>query len=147
MLLMKERLNYGQPWALPDVYLFTGNPVKRRDGAIVMGRGAARQVRDAYPGVDRRFGALMEPGRRLVWLELAPRQHLGWLQVKHHWRDAADLELIRDSLSRLAALCRARPRVTFHLNAPGCGNGGLDWERDIEPLCEELLPDNAVVYL
>lgn len=49
-------LNYSDKWELPIVKIFTGNSTIRGDGALVMGRGAALQVRDAYPGIDKKMG-------------------------------------------------------------------------------------------
>ena len=45
MKLIKGLLDYSKPWTIPNIYLFTGNPIVKANGAIVMGCGAARQVR------------------------------------------------------------------------------------------------------
>lgn len=144
MILRRQRLDYGSPWSLPNVYLFTGNPVRRRDGAIVMGRGAARQVRDTYPGVDRKLGEQMN-GKPLVYVLIKPGQVLGWFQVKHHWQQPADLKLIASATELLRQHATRRQEVFFHLNAPGVGNGRLSWD-DVEPILRAL-PDNVLVYL
>lgn len=66
------------------VYLFTGNCYLKANGALVMGRGAALQVRDAYPGIDKLLGRLIRqqcPGRvpndpyrqyGIVWINTSP---------------------------------------------------------------------------
>jgi hypothetical protein len=136
-------LDYGQPWSLPTVKLFTGNPVRRSDGALVMGRGAAQAVRDRWPTVQ--YGITITPGRPLAWFQIEPDQWIGWFQVKHHWREPACPDLIRASSQALAAGAAARPSRTFELNAPGVGNGRLSWA-DVEPLLD-VLPSNVHVYL
>lgn len=141
MILRRQLLDYTQPWALPDVYLFTGNPIRRADGAIVMGRGAARVVRDAYPGIDKRIST----DKPVTYTEITPGQWIGWFQVKAHWRDPADLRLIQASTELLTRQAAARPAVTFHLNAPGVGNGRLSWDQ-VEQILASA-PDNVVCYL
>ena len=83
-----------------------------------MGRGAARQVRDLYPGVDRELAQTTGENIRLVLL--APRMHLGWIKVKNHWNDIADLDLIERSfniLNKLASRDKMRD-IKFHCEQP-----------------------------
>ena len=87
MKLINGLLDYSKPWAVPDIYLFTGNPIVKANGAIVMGRGAAKQVRDTFPGIDKVFGEEIakRPNVNLIWLKGAEHQYLGWFKVKEHW--------------------------------------------------------------
>lgn len=146
MKLINNRLDYTKPWILPNVYLFTGNAVVRKDGALVMGRGAARQVRDSYKGIDLSFGALLStrPNISLAWISLSDKQHIGWFRVKNHWMSKARIELIAQSTAMLKVVADKRPNVTFHMNYPGIGNGGLAIEQVSKVL--ELLPDNVWIY-
>lgn len=143
MKLIHHRLDYAKPWSLPDVYLFTGNPIRNARGGVVMGRGAALQVRDTYPGIDQ----LIRTHKPVTFTAIPSgnQQYIGWFQVKHHWRDPADLRLIRASADMLANIAAARQHVTFHLNAPGIGNGKLSWA-DVQPALQTL-PDNVLIYL
>lgn len=149
MRVVTGKLDYGRPWSLPDVYLFTGNPAITGRGKLVMGRGAARDVRDTYPGVDLLLAQVMptivSTGNHLAWVTLAKRQVLGWFQVKHHWNEPADLQLIRHSATELHALATLHSDRVFHLNAPGIGNGRLAWG-DVRQVLEAL-PDNVRVYV
>lgn len=138
--IVDSLLDYGTPWALPDVYLFTGNPVRRADGGIVMGRGAARQVRDCYPGLDKRI----KTRRPVDFTEITAGQWIGWFQVKHHWKEPADIKLIDISAQLLETIADGKPHLRFHLNAPGIGNGRLRWA-DVEPVLQ-FLPDNVLIY-
>lgn len=141
MKLIEKRLDYATPWELPNVYLFTGNPIRRNDGHIVMGRGAAKQVRDTYPGIGR----MISTERPVTFTQITDRQFIGWFQVKHHWKDAADLDLITTSAAFLDHAAKTRPEVTFHMNFPGIGNGKLQ-RTDVEPILNAL-PDNVHVYI
>jgi hypothetical protein len=141
--IVQGLLDYSTPWSLPVVKLFTGNPIRRRDGALVMGRGAAQAVRDHWPTVQHRL--VIQPGKPLAWHEIQPDQWIGWFQVKDHWQRPARLDLIQASAQALAAGAAARPSRTFQMNAPGVGNGRLSWS-DVEPLLD-VLPGNVHIYL
>lgn len=148
MKLIKQRLDYGTPWSMPDIYLFTGNAIRNKHGALVMGAGAAKAVRDAYPGIDK---AVITSEAGLAFTAIPEScggqsdQWLGWFQTKRHWRSKAEVKLIKETSFRLARLAKHRPEVTFHLNAPGVGAGGLSWSQ-VEPIISQC-PDNVHVYL
>lgn len=146
MKLIDGLLDYSTKWALPDVYLFTGNAVIKNNGAIVMGRGAAKQVRDSYKDIDKSFGLVIEarPGINLAWVSLSAIQHLGWFKVKEHWRENAKVDLIRVSVVQLTDVAQNYPDNTFHMNYPGIGNGHLQIGT-IRNIIQSL-PDNVRVY-
>jgi hypothetical protein len=146
MKLIKGLLNYAIPWAVPNIYLFTGNPIVKANGAIVMGRGAAKQVRDTFPGIDVVFGSQLKlrPLVSLVWLKGAEHQYIGWFKVKEHWKLPADRSAIAASANALAIIAAAHADRVFHMNYPGVGNGKLT-EADVSPYLE-ILPDNVLIY-
>lgn len=92
MILIHQLLDYATPWSLPNVYLFTGNGIVRKDGGIVMGRGAARQVRDLYPSVQYILGRSItkKPLAKIMFGTIGKAQWIGWFKVKYHWGDPAD---------------------------------------------------------
>ena len=146
MKLIKGLLDYSKPWTTPDIYLFTGNPITKANGAIVMGRGAAKQVRDTFPGIDKVFGqqVSMYPNSSLIWLRGTKDQYIGWFKVKEHWKLPADLSAIAASANALAIVATTRGDRLFHMNYPGVGNGKLT-EADVSPYLE-VLPDNVLIY-
>lgn len=139
-------LGYAEGWDFPHVYLFTGNPVVTELGRVVMGRGAAKEVRDSYPNIDMILGATLEHNRNanLLWVSLGPTQTLGWFKVKHHWKSQADLTLIQESTSELIVIAKQRPEIMFHMNFPGIGNGRLAFN-DVHEIVKHL-PDNVCLY-
>ena len=141
MRVINHRLDYGQPWSTPDIYLFTGNPIRKANGALVMGRGAAQAVRDRWPSVQYHI----KTDRPVTFHQINPDQWIGWFQVKHHWQHPAEPDLIQRSATYLASIATKRPNHRFHINAPGIGNGRLDWQQ-VEPLLS-MLPDNVLVYI
>lgn len=143
MQLVHRLLDYTTPAPADVVRIFTGNPVRKANGAIVMGAGAAMVVRDAYPGIDKAFGSKITPGKNLVFVNFGG-QYFGWFKVKNHWQDAAIPELIAASSEELAKLAASRPQMKFLLNYPGIGNGKLAVS-DVDHLLTSL-PDNVFVY-
>lgn len=146
MHIVNGLLDYKTPWIYPDIYLFTGNPKINARGGVIMGRGAALEVRDAYKGIDRKLRPAVEACKTGVcYVEIEPKQWLGWFQVKYSWDEDADLELIQRSVQTLARHARHRMDCRFHLNCPGTGNGNLEIEDVIGLLID--LPDNVFIYL
>jgi hypothetical protein len=147
----------GNLWTFPaDIRCITTNGDVNSLGDAIMGRGCAREARDRYPGLAKRFAAKLQANGNVT-------QHLGWLRsvagnkvslmafpVKHHWHEPADLALIATSTQQLVALVTEyerlfafSPRVV--LPRPGCGNGGRAWEREVRPILEPLLDDRFTV--
>jgi hypothetical protein len=146
MKLIKGLLNYSAPWTLPNVYIFTGNGIIKQNGAIVMGRGAAKQVRDSYPGIDKKLGQAIFglPDAYYLEIPVAPKQMIGWFKVKNHWQQAADLMLIQRATDELSIHAGFYPIHTYHMNFPGVGNGRLN-DAQVMPIIKRL-PDNVWVY-
>lgn len=141
--ILYQRLDYSKPWSLPDVYLFTANPIRNKQGALVMGRGAALAVKTSYPEVPYQIKA----NAPVSWycIDQSKRQWIGAFLVKSHWRKPAELPIIYRSVERLLSCAKQQSSYRFHVNAPGVGNGKLQWD-DVEPLLASL-PDNVIIYL
>lgn len=132
------------------VYLVTTNSFIKRDGCLVMGRGAAKQLALQKPILPKILGRLIANdcghlGEYNVGIYTGGSQvSCGAFQVKYHWGDAADIELIKRSTDCLIELANSKPDVEFHLNYPGIGNGRLDIDL-VEPIIDRL-PDNVNVW-
>jgi hypothetical protein len=146
MKLIRQLLDYSTPWELPNVYLFTGNGIIKNNGGIVMGRGAALQVRNRYLGVDKAFGSLIaaNPTAYVLMHKLVAKQYIGWFKVKNHWQQPADLKLIEKATGILSIIAKDYPIHTYHMNFPGVGNGRLN-DAQVMPIIESL-PDNVWIY-
>lgn len=119
---------------------FTGNNTKRYGGRLVMGVGAAKQVRDSYPGIDGKITT----DKPVTFTSITEAQIIGWFQVKSYWHQPADLKLIKESAALLSYYALQRPDLVFHLNAPGVGYGSLDWGTVYGVI--QHMPDNVLVY-
>lgn len=143
-------LEKGNMWSildLTDYFIFTGNSYIRTDGALVMGRGMAQKVRDKWPGIDKTIGhEITHLSRYLIVIEnyFPMTTKIGAFQVKYHFKDKAELNLIHQSTTLLAHLANDVPDKRFDMNFPGIGNGRLDYT-DVITIIREL-PDNVHIW-
>lgn len=131
-----------------NVYLFTANSVLNKQGALVMGAGCAKSVRDTYKGIDILFGTNLGISRRefnITFVKWQDNLWIGAFQTKIDWRDPSPLYLVQDSIDKLKRISEERPSWIFHLPCPAISHGGLNKD-EVLPLLESL-PDNVVVYL
>ena len=128
-----------------DHFIITTNAIVKRNGALVMGAGIAKQVRDNNRDVDKACGkAILDSGLRSYGLLLNVSGHLGLFQVKHHFAEAAKLDLIQFSMEKLRARAIRKHKETYALNFPGIGNGKLNYNQ-VKPIIDQL-PDNVQVW-
>ena len=150
MIIVNEMLDYSVRPEKGHNYIFTGNASVRKDGALVMGRGAARQVRDLYPEIQYTLGAAINNSDNTLPYDMLVTIDAGfpiWVfQVKYHFKDSADLFLIARSCLKLAKIAYSNPKETYHMNFPGIGNGKLAEQEDVILGFLRHLPDNVIVY-
>lgn len=160
------KLRKGDIWEVHDDpstdsrtnFLVTTNSCLKKGGALVMGAGFAKEVRDRHPGggpnnipaIDQVAGEAVRWSvghlghYGTVWLRDSYYRQWALFQVKRHFKEDADPNLITFSAARLKAVAESLPDETFHLNFPGIGNGRLRRE-DVLPLLQGL-PDNVHVW-
>lgn len=148
--MLLERGNMWDVFGKTSWFLVTTNPIVRKDGACVMGRGIALQAAKQFPELPYDLG-------RMITLMNKDKQHLnaglvgeysgqwmGYFMVKEHWQHVAKPNVIRKSVRDLMDdMFLAKPE-RVDLNFPGIGNGKLKRE-DVLPLIEQL-PDNVHVW-
>lgn len=91
---------------------------------------------DHYSGTGYYFRVVREPQ--------VGKAGFGIFQVKEHFGDKADLELVRRSAIVLAEYARQHSDVQVRMNYPGIGWGGRRHRREVEPLLD-CLPENVTV--
>lgn len=145
-------------WTKVDHWLVTTNCIVKRNGALVMGAGLAKDVRDRWrhldTPVDVQLGQAIQTAAGRQYSKVCKSdftygvilgRKLGIFQVKHHFKDSADLHLIRHSAEMLAAEATANPSKVYALNFPGIGNGKLSYRTVHDVICH-VLPDNVLVF-
>lgn len=143
----------GDMWSVfgkTDHFIITTNPIIRRDGACVMGRGIAKEFADQYPrgpfdlGKELRLyqgnGIIPEFGIFGVY----DGQPVYFFMVKRHWKEEASPRIIALATERLRLLATHCPEDRFDLNFPGIGNGKLPREQVLSLI--EDLPSNVHVW-
>lgn len=117
----------------------------------VMGKGIAKAFKAIYPEMFAAYAAWCQRG------ELAPgKLHLyrtphKWIlnfPTKQHWRQPSRLADIEAGLEAFVRGYEAQGITSVAFPQLGCGNGGLDWEREVRPLMERHLADLPIdVYV
>ncbi len=123
----------------------TTNGVVGVDGAI-MGKGIAMEARERYPDLPKLLGRKLEKHGNHVFH--FPDKTLFTFPTKNHWRDDAVPDLIVQSALELRHFVDYTDSIYLHkifLPRPGCGNGGLDWEKQVKPLIKDILDDRFII--
>jgi len=138
-------IDYSKGCEETECLVFTGNSFIKKNGGLVMGRGAAKQVRDSFPGIDIDLGSRIPHlgYYGVIEARILPFKLLAF-QVKYGYMDQADLELITKSTQKMAHVAETNKNVTFHMNFPGVGNGRLAIQQ-VGPIIESL-PNNVHVW-
>ena len=133
-----------------DLFVITTNSTIKSNGALVMGRGIAKQVRDKFKDVDKDIGAFIYEicgSEGLYGFRPSPnfpQGKLGIFQVKYHYADKASLTLIHASTVMLRDWAKEHSDIRIDMNYPGIGYGGLSIIT-VEPFVQ-MLPDNVHVW-
>ena len=140
--MIERQGNIWSVWGQPNqIVLVTTNNVRGK-GGLIMGKGIALEGAKRVPGLPL---AMFSFGDKDYHLMIFPGNGIGCLQTKRHWKDKTPLDLLEKSISALRECVLLDNMTTYHLPRPGCGNGGLNWEKDVKHLCEQL-PDNCIVW-
>src|SRR5882672_1596604 len=106
----------------------------------VMGRGVAVEFKRLYPEMFKAYREHCERGDlaigRLFFYRTEHKSVLNF-PTKKHWRQPSRPEYIEEGLKTFA---QTYERVGIHsvaFPALGCGNGGLDFEKQVQPLMEK----------
>lgn len=94
-----------------------------------------REDEDRYHGVGYYFRVVRRPTEEKIGF--------GIFQVKVHYAQMAELELIRRSVDTLADYCRGHKDTAIRMNFPGIGYGHLS-RAVVEPLLADL-PDSVTI--
>jgi len=151
---------FQESWNRPGtLFIVTGNSTVKSDGSLVMGRGAALELKRRMHGIDRLLGERIRLGgpKDYGFIRLTTEEihrslghwcrafcDVGLLQVKRHFRDSARPELISLACSMLKDVAKAQPAMAINMNMPGTGCGRLS-EAAVLPLLKDL-PVNVNIW-
>lgn len=153
---MKVRYDINDIFAIAnganEAVCVTTNGVIKNNGCAVMGAGIAKACAELFPDIPLKLGYnLKNNGNRVYNMGLVQYGNLQYnlitFPTKHHWRDNSDKDLIRLSCKQLKQLCIDEGIQKCYLPQPGCTNGHLDWEVDVEPILHAELDDRFIVVI
>jgi hypothetical protein len=135
----------GEMFRASGFIIVTANSFLTSEMKLVMGRGAAWQLKMKVPGIDQIFGKMIhESCGHLGRYGLIFHKRYGAAQVKYRFNERANLELIRSSMMMLETVANRDRKRIFNINWPGIGNGGLK-KSQVRSLLRDL-PDNVHVW-
>ena len=142
------KIHKGNMWSVykeADYFVFTGNSFIKNNGALVMGRGMAKQVRNKIPGIDIRIGSrILKKCLHLRTYGFVHSGRIGVFQVKQHYYETASLAIVEYSTTCLISFAIKHKNKHIHINYPGVGCGGLT-KKQILPIIE-YLPNNVHIW-
>ena len=119
----------------------------------VMGKGIAYGFKRIYPEMFEQYQYFCEEGMFNVgqlWLYKTPHKWILNFPTKKHWRSKSKVEYIEAGLQKFVDTYDLKGMLSVAFPMLGCGNGGLDWNTQIQPLMEEYLTDLPIdifIYL
>lgn len=122
----------------------TTNGIVCRTGAV-MGAGIAKEANMRYHLSGILAENLKKSGNHVYDLGVYDNKHVLSFPTKNHWRDGSDIELIKQSCRELVALADKNKWTEVLLPPVGCGCGGLNFNKDVKPVIEQILDDRFVI--
>ena len=125
-----------------DALCVTTNGNIKKDGTLVMGRGIAKDVADAYPGIARQLAMHVKKNGNIPAVVESADGYIISFPTKHNWRDDSDIDLIVESMRELIDIMDEMKIKSVLLPRPGVSNGHLSWEtvyKAIEPYVDERI--------
>src|SRR4051812_48969061 len=108
----------------------------------VMGKGLAKAFRTRYPEMFTKYRELCELGQFKIgqlWLWKGNGQWVLNFPTKTTWRRPSEVRYVEAGLRKFVDTYQQRGITSISFPRLGCGNGGLDWQRQVRPLMEKFL--------
>jgi O-acetyl-ADP-ribose deacetylase (regulator of RNase III) len=108
----------------------------------VMGKGVAKEFKRLYPEMFRRYRDLCDRHQFAIGQLLLYKTPHKWIlnfPTKKDWRNPSRPEYIEAGLRKLVNIYADVGIPSLAMPLLGCGNGELDWQRDVKPLVEHYL--------
>jgi O-acetyl-ADP-ribose deacetylase (regulator of RNase III) len=118
----------------------------------VMGKGIAFDFKKYYPKMFEEYKELCDTNQLNIGNLYLYKTSNKWIlnfPTKEHWRSPSTVEFIEKGLQQLVQDALKLQISDIAMPKLGCGNGGLDWEREVKPIVEKYLkksPINVSIY-
>lgn len=110
----------------------------------VMGKGIALEFKKLYPLMFSQYQKFCETGQLTVgklWIYRTTNKWILNFPTKRNWRQKSRLEDIEAGLKKFRETYREQGITSISFPQLGVGNGGLNWESQVQPLMERYLSD------
>ncbi|MED1713461.1 macro domain-containing protein [Bacillus paralicheniformis] len=117
----------------------------------VMGKGIAKKFKQIYPEMFDQYqyfceNKTLDVGK--LWIYKSDHKWILNFPTKKHWRSPSKIEYIEMGLKKFVETYEEKGINSISFPLLGCGNGGLDWETEVQPLMEHYLrPLPIEVYI
>ena len=117
-----------------------------------MGKGIALNFKRLYPEMFRQYRELCEQREfkvGMLWLYRSPNKWILNFPTKKHWRYPSRVEYIEAGLRKFVQNYADLGIHSIAFPPLGCGNGQLDFEKQVKPLMEKYLrqlPIDVFIY-
>lgn len=144
-----------------DAICITTNGIVKSSGAAVMGAGIAKTCAETWPQTPSILGEYLTTSGLNIPFQLgcvkdglflaAPQVEDGFVcrifsfPTKHHYANKSDIDLIKRSCIHMVDFANQLELKTIALSRPGCGMGGLSWEKEVRPAISDLLDNRFYV--
>ena len=111
----------------------------------VMGKGIAKVFKELYPEMYEEYKQRCEHDEINVgslWVYKSEEHSQKWVlnfPTKKHWRYGSTIKYIELGLKEFVDTYENKDIKSISFPMLGCGNGGLNWLRQVKPLMEEYL--------
>lgn len=138
-----------------EAVCITTNGIVKSNGHAVMGAGIAKEANDIFHLSEKLGFFLKQYGNRAFNLGKYQRNNEDISDIftvfsfptKHHYKDKSDINLIIKSCNELMQMCTMFGISKIYLVPPGCGLGGLSYEKEVRPVISNILDDRFIVVL
>ena len=117
----------------------------------VMGKGIAKTFKQLYPEMYREYRQLCQADKLNIgklYIYRTPNKIIVNFPTKKHWRNPSRVEYIEAGLREFVRIYDKYGISTVSFPQLGCGNGELNWEKQVQPVMERYLKDLPIpVYI
>jgi O-acetyl-ADP-ribose deacetylase (regulator of RNase III) len=117
----------------------------------VMGKGIALMFKQLYPEMYQEYRRLCQAGKLDIgklYIYRTPNKIVVNFPTKKHWRQPSQISYIESGLRKFVEHYMDYGISSVSFPQLGCGNGELDWERQVKPIMEEYLRNLPIpVYI
>lgn len=117
----------------------------------VMGKGIAKDFKTIYPEMFIQYQLLCERKQFHIgqlWLYKTRHKWILNFPTKKDWKQPSKIEYIEEGLRKFVSTYADKGITSIAFPMLGCGNGGLDWDREVRPLMEHYLKNLPIdIYI